>query len=27
LRCTWVVEKRRSGWVIVHFHKSMGVPE
>lgn len=25
LRCTWVLEKRASGWVIVHFHKSAGV--
>jgi len=23
VRCTWVLEKRDSGWVIVHFHKSI----
>jgi ketosteroid isomerase-like protein len=23
-RCTWVLEKRGKGWVIVHFHKSVG---
>jgi uncharacterized protein (TIGR02246 family) len=23
-RCTWVLEKRETGWVIVHFHKSVG---
>ncbi len=23
LRCTWVLEKRAPGWVIVHFHKSL----
>lgn len=23
-RCTWVLEKREAGWVIVHFHKSVG---
>ncbi|MGE5223069.1 MAG: YybH family protein [Omnitrophica WOR_2 bacterium] len=25
LRCTWVLEKRASGWRIVHFHKSVGM--
>jgi uncharacterized protein (TIGR02246 family) len=25
MRCTWVLEKRDAGWVIVHFHKSMPV--
>ena len=24
VRCTWVLEKRRPNWVIVHFHKSVG---
>lgn len=23
IRCTWILEKRENGWVIVHFHKSM----
>ena len=23
IRCTWVLEKREGGWIIVHFHKSM----
>jgi ketosteroid isomerase-like protein len=23
IRCTWILEKRDTGWVIVHFHKSM----
>ena len=23
IRCTWILEKRDAGWVIVHFHKSM----
>lgn len=23
-RCTWILEKREKGWVIVHFHKSVG---
>jgi uncharacterized protein (TIGR02246 family) len=23
IRCTWVLEKRDAGWIIVHFHKSM----
>ncbi len=23
IRCTWVLEKGETGWVIVHFHKSM----
>jgi uncharacterized protein (TIGR02246 family) len=26
LRCTWVLEKREGRWVIVHFHKSAGMP-
>jgi len=25
LRCTWILEKRAAGWVIVHFHKSAGM--
>ena len=25
LRCTWILEKRETGWVIVHFHKSAGM--
>jgi ketosteroid isomerase-like protein len=25
LRTTWILENRESGWVIVHFHKSVGV--
>lgn len=25
LRCTWILEKRTAGWVIVHFHKSAGM--
>jgi ketosteroid isomerase-like protein len=25
-RCTWVLERRDAGWVIVHWHKSIGVP-
>jgi len=24
VRCTWVLEKRETHWVIVHFHKSVG---
>jgi ketosteroid isomerase-like protein len=24
-RCTWVLERREGNWVIVHFHKSVGV--
>jgi uncharacterized protein (TIGR02246 family) len=23
IRCTWILERRETGWVIVHFHKSM----
>ena len=23
VRCTWILEKRGNGWVIVHFHKSV----
>jgi len=26
-RCTWVLERRDPGWVIVHWHKSVGVPD
>ena len=26
-RCTWVLERRDAGWVIVHWHKSVGVPD
>lgn len=26
LRCTWVMEKRAGQWVVVHFHKSAGLP-
>jgi ketosteroid isomerase-like protein len=25
VRCTWVLEKRQADWVIVHFHKSIGM--
>ena len=25
LRCTWILEKRKGSWVIVHFHKSIGI--
>jgi hypothetical protein len=24
VRCTWVLEKHKTHWVIVHFHKSVG---
>ena len=24
VRCTWILEKREIGWVVVHFHKSVG---
>jgi ketosteroid isomerase-like protein len=24
VRCTWILEKQNTGWVIVHFHKSVG---
>ena len=24
LRCSWVLERREPGWVIVHFHSSVG---
>lgn len=27
LRCTWILEKREAGWVIVHFHKSAGMAD
>jgi len=23
VRCTWILEKRTSGWTVVHFHKSV----
>lgn len=23
VRCTWVLEKRDNGWIIIHFHKSI----
>ena len=26
LRCTWILEKRAGQWIIVHFHKSAGLP-
>ncbi len=26
-RCTWVLERRHADWVIVHWHKSVGVPD
>jgi ketosteroid isomerase-like protein len=26
LRCTWILENRHDRWVIVHFHKSSGMP-
>lgn len=25
VRCSWVMEKRDEGWVLVHFHKSVGI--
>ena len=25
LRCTWICEQREQGWVLVHFHKSVGL--
>jgi ketosteroid isomerase-like protein len=25
VRCTWVLEKRKGEWVIVHFHKSVAM--
>ncbi len=25
VRCTWILEKRDDGWVIVHFHKSVAM--
>ena len=27
VRCSWVLEKREAGWVVVHFHKSVGMTE
>jgi len=27
VRCTWVLERRHADWVIVHWHKSVGVPD
>jgi ketosteroid isomerase-like protein len=26
VRCTWVLERRLQEWMIVHWHKSVGVP-
>jgi len=26
-RCTWVLERREPHWVIVHWHKSIGVAD
>ena len=23
VRCTWILEKRASSWIIIHFHKSI----
>ena len=25
VRCTWLLEKREGGWVIIHFHKSVAM--
>lgn len=25
LRCSWILEKKNGSWVIVHFHKSIGI--
>ena len=25
VRCSWILEKRETGWMIVHFHKSVGM--
>jgi len=25
LRCTWILEKKNDSWIIVHFHKSIGI--
>ncbi|MBW1887192.1 MAG: nuclear transport factor 2 family protein [Deltaproteobacteria bacterium] len=25
LRCTWILEKKDGSWIIVHFHKSIGI--
>ena len=25
LRCTWILEKKNGSWIIVHFHKSIGI--
>ena len=25
VRCSWILEKRETNWVIVHFHKSVGM--
>lgn len=25
VRCSWILERQKGGWVIVHFHKSMKV--
>jgi ketosteroid isomerase-like protein len=25
VRCSWILEKRETGWVVVHFHTSVGM--
>ena len=25
LRCSWILEKKNGSWIIVHFHKSIGI--
>ena len=27
LRCTWILEKREQGWILVHFYKSVGMAD
>lgn len=27
IRCTWILERRTDGWVIIHFHKSIAQAE
>lgn len=27
VRCTWILEKRETDWMVVHFHKSVGMAE
>jgi ketosteroid isomerase-like protein len=27
IRCTWILERRSEGWVIIHFHKSIAQAE